>query len=100
MKEAVYQGFKKTGETLRCSLCGKVSAATASMEAKADPLAALFGEDAQPEALSLFDVEAETAKLCRKCSYYVIHPFTQRCGLHDKEVSATDSCPDFKTKKD
>lgn len=93
--EAVYEGFKKIGELRRCSACG-AEAGNGSMAAPAaDPLADLFGEDARPQGLSLFDVEAETGRLCRKCRHYVIHPFTQRCGLYDKEVSATDSCGDF-----
>jgi hypothetical protein len=98
VSETVYDGFKKVGELRRCSLCGATVTAKASAAPKVDPLAALFGEDARPEGLSLFDVEAETARLCRKCKHYVVHPFTQRCGLHDKEVSATDSCGEFEAK--
>lgn len=98
--EAVYDGFTKTGETSTCSECGQVSEAGRRNAEKKDPLAALFGEDAVPEKLELFDVEAETARLCRKCAHYVIHPFTQRCGLHDREVSATDSCPQFQNQED
>ncbi|MDF3128120.1 hypothetical protein P0Y35_02805 [Kiritimatiellaeota bacterium B1221] len=90
--EAVYEGVKKVGENLKCSGCGHLSAHKTAPAAKVDPLAALFGEDAEVEKVSLFDVDAETACLCRKCAHYVIHPFTQRCGLHDREVSATDSC--------
>jgi DNA-directed RNA polymerase subunit RPC12/RpoP len=96
LAEPVYDGFKKTGEILTCPTCGfTADAAPCSAAPKADPLAALFGDDHRPETVDLFDVEAETAKSCRKCTHYVIHPFTQRCGLHDREVSATDCCSDF-----
>jgi len=94
--EAVYEGFKKTAEAWTCSVCGAVSEETsANSGAKADPLAALFGDEVDTERIHLFDVEAETAKSCRKCKNYVIHPFTQRCSLHDKEVAATDCCSEF-----
>lgn len=98
--EAVYDGFQKVGEKRICTSCGTEQASAGGKSApKPDPLAALFGDDARPEKLELFDVEAETGRMCRKCRHYVIHPFTQRCGLHDREVSATDSCPDFEVKR-
>jgi hypothetical protein len=94
--EAVYDGFVKKGEAWTCSVCGTAGASgKAETESKTDPLAALFGDDPASEDVDLFDVEAETARSCRKCTHYVIHPFTQRCALHDKEVAATDVCPDF-----
>ncbi|WFB34949.1 hypothetical protein P3T73_12345 [Kiritimatiellota bacterium B12222] len=99
LSEAIYDGFKKVGETQRCSACGKSSASQSLRSApKKDPLAALFGEDAVPENVTIFDVEEETACMCRKCMHYVLHPFTQRCGLHDREVQAIDSCDDFVAK--
>lgn len=98
VSEPVYEGFKKIGESYRCSGCGALQASARTASANVDPLAALFGKDAAPEKISLFDVDAETACLCRKCAHYVIHPFTQRCGLHDREVSATDSCEQFEAK--
>ena len=94
--EAQYDGFTKTGEAWICSSCGWVQETEASGSSeKKDPLAAFFGDENASEDINLFDVEAETARSCRKCTHYVIHPFTQRCGLHDKEVAATDVCPDF-----
>ena len=95
VSEAVYDGFKKIGENQICSGCGTVSTSKTSSAPKIDPLVELFGDEPTEEKSSLFDVEAETAKLCRKCAHYVIHPFTQRCGIHDREVSATDSCDQF-----
>jgi len=98
--EPIYEGFKKVGETFRCTGCGAAQSKRKHDKTKADPLAALFGDDTQPEKIELFDVAAETAKLCRKCTHYVIHPFTQRCGLHDIVVLATDTCPQFEAKKE
>ncbi len=95
VEEAVYEGFKKVGENLKCCVCGNFSSKESVSESKVDPLAALFGEEAAEEKIHLFDVEPETSNLCRKCAHYVIHPFTQRCGIHDREVSATDSCDQF-----
>lgn len=98
--EPVYDGFRKVAERKTCSACGKTldGDSPPASSSKPDPLAALFGDDATPEKLNLFDVEEETGRLCRKCKHYVLHPFTQRCGLHDMEVQATDSCPQFAAK--
>ncbi|MEX2606063.1 MAG: hypothetical protein WD708_01860 [Kiritimatiellia bacterium] len=101
--DSVYDGFKKTGERTRCGQCGHEFTSpsktrgvrTVPAHAPNDPLAALFGDSREEEKLDLFDVEAETGRLCRRCAYYVLHPFTQRCGLHDREVSATDTCGQF-----
>ncbi|MGA0333300.1 MAG: hypothetical protein ACO3NW_05035 [Kiritimatiellia bacterium] len=98
VSEAQYEGFQKVAEKQKCTVCGTESQASAPPPRKADPLAALFGEGRAEKKPDLFDVEAETARLCRKCTNYVLHPFTQRCGLHDKEVAATDSCEQFEAK--
>jgi hypothetical protein len=101
--DSVYEGFKKTGERTRCAQCGhafgsqpkKRSTSAVQSSSSPDPLAAFFGESTEEASPELFDVEAETGRLCRRCTHYVLHPFTQRCGLHDREVSATDSCDQF-----
>lgn len=101
--EAVYDGFRKVGEIHRCPACGHTRQAggtkpAARQNPKGDALWERFASDDKAEALNLFDVAAETGKLCRKCRHYVVHPFTQRCMLHDMEVAATDSCPQFEAK--
>jgi hypothetical protein len=100
--DAVYDGFRKIGETRRCTLCGHVirssggrSAPPQKPAARANPLWDAFARDETGAAPGLFDVDGETARLCRKCAHYVVNPFTQRCMLHDKEVEATDTCPRF-----
>ncbi len=99
--EAVYDGFTKVGEKRICTACGKElegAGASSSPVEKPDPLAALFGDMDDESGPDLFDVEEETARLCRKCKHYVLHPFTQMCAVHDREVQATDSCPQFEAK--
>ena len=104
VSEAVYDGFRKTGEIHRCTACGQTlapqAAAPPPAKKKVDPLWAAFAAEDTPDTPSLFDVEAETSRLCRKCRHYVVHPFTQRCMLHDKEVAATDSCDQFEVKRE
>jgi hypothetical protein len=101
--DSVYDGFRKIGETHRCTLCGHViraagggkSASGKSSMPKANPLWDAFAKDETDTGPALFDVATETSRLCRKCKHYVVNPFTQRCMLHDKEVEATDSCEQF-----
>ncbi|MCC5848782.1 MAG: hypothetical protein JJU29_11885 [Verrucomicrobia bacterium] len=101
--EAVYDGFRKTGETHRCTACGHVlrdaAPAKKPLKKKGDSAWAAFSSEDEAKPLNLFDVEAETGRLCRKCAHYVVHPFTQRCSLHDIEVSATDTCDQFEAKE-
>jgi len=99
--EAVYQGFEKVGERRICTSCGQELSGGDSEESQkesVDPLAALFGDLEEETGPDLFNVEEETARLCRKCRHYVLHPFTQICAVHDREVQATDSCPQFESK--
>ena len=104
--ESVYDGFRKTGETRRCTQCGHILRDTGGRKPSAgktaapgaNPLWDAFAKDSTDDTPALFDIEAETGKLCRKCTHYVVNPFTQRCMLHDREVEATDSCEQFSAK--
>lgn len=105
--EAVYDGFHKTGETRRCSLCGYVhvlpetegrKASGSRSAARGNAFWEAFAKEHTPSDPDLFDVGQETARLCRKCAHYVVNPFTQRCMLHDRVVEATDSCDQFDAK--
>lgn len=81
-----FSGFKVVTEKKTCALCGYE-----------------FKPDEEPEYIEekpLFKDEGEEKKLCRDCQYYVVHPWTQKCTLHKKEVTALDSCPDFLQKED
>lgn len=104
--DAVYEGFRKIAETRRCTACGHVirsggganPAAGPAAAPQANPLWDAFAKDERDDGPSLFNVDSETAKLCRKCRHYVVNPFTQRCMLHDRAVEATDSCDQFDPK--
>jgi hypothetical protein len=43
--------------------------------------------------------EAGPLRICRNCRSYVVNPFTQKCMLHEREVTATDTCPDFERRR-
>lgn len=45
-----------------------------------------------------FGESAGPVQICRHCVHYVVNPFTQKCMLHHRDVSATDTCPDFEAK--
>jgi hypothetical protein len=92
-----YDGFKKVGEVLKCAACGHEFAA----EAEAPPPKAkpsIFDDSDAPRAVHVFD-DDEKGRLCRYCGHFIVNPFTQRCGRHQKVVEATDTCPDFKAKE-
>jgi hypothetical protein len=93
-REAVFDGFRKTGERFVCVSCGhayegetEVPWKTARVRPK------VFGEDDAPKRSSLF--ADEEPQNCRHCKHYLVNPFTQRCGLHRREVQATDCCAQF-----
>ncbi|MDF7822460.1 hypothetical protein P4B35_00425 [Pontiellaceae bacterium B12227] len=94
-REAVYDGFTKTGERLCCSACGFEYATEEDVPfktKKAEPV--IFTDADRSAAVEVFD-EGESSHLCRYCANYLINPFTQFCSVHKKEVQATDSCPQF-----
>ena len=94
-REALYDGFTKTGEKLICSACSFEYASEEDVPfktKKAEPV--IFTDDDRAEKVEVFD-ENENAGLCRYCANYIVNPFTQFCSLHKKEVQATDSCAQF-----
>lgn len=94
-REAVYDGFAKTGEKLVCSSCGFEYASEADVpfkQKRAEP--EIFTEADRSAKVEVFD-EEENKRLCRYCANYIINPFTQFCSMHKKEVQATDSCEHF-----
>lgn len=94
-REAVYEGFAKTGERLLCSSCGFEYAGEDAVPFKAKrPAPKLFTAADLPEKVEVFN-EGENQRLCRYCANYIVNPFTQYCALHRKEVQATDTCPRF-----
>ena len=98
-REAVYEGFKKTGEELSCSACGYAFESEADVPFKEDSKLSVFDESDKAKVIDVFAGE-ERGQNCRYCENYLVNPFTQRCSLHFKEVKATDFCDDFEPKKD
>ncbi|RKX41374.1 MAG: hypothetical protein DRP64_11405 [Verrucomicrobia bacterium] len=95
-REAVYDGFIKTGEKLTCSSCGHVYASEEEVpfkSHKAEPQ--IFTEADRSAKVEVFD-EGENKRICRYCANYTVNPFTQFCAIHKKEVQATDTCGRFK----
>jgi len=94
-REAIYDGFSKTGEKLICSACGHEYASEANVpfkEQKSEPV--IFTEADRSTKVEVFD-EDENKYICRYCANYIINPFTQFCSAHKKEVQATDTCDRF-----
>ncbi len=94
-REAVYEGFAKTGEKLICSSCGHEFPTEAEVPFKARQAGPkIFTEADRSAKVEVFD-ERENRALCRYCAHYIVNPFTQFCAVHKKEVQATDSCGRF-----
>lgn len=55
-------------------------------------------EYAPAKTPKIFDPSAER-KICQYCRHYVMNPWTQKCMVWNKEVTATDSCEKFEKKK-
>lgn len=97
VRKTKYDGFTAVGETLTCALCGHPFESEDDIDFLGSRDPAVFTEADRPRPLKVFD-ESEKGKMCRYCAEYVINPFMQRCGLHQCEVEATDTCPHFRPK--
>lgn len=96
--EPVYDGFKKTGECFVCTACGKrYASADDTPFARDDKRPRVFTEADKPQALSVFR-DDERQRSCGWCRHFVVNPFSQRCGLTNKETQATDLCVRFEKK--
>ena len=99
-REAIYDGFSKTGERLTCSSCGFEYASEDEVPFKAarsEPQ--IFTEADRSVKVEVFD-EGENKRICRYCANYIVNPFTQFCSTHKKEVQATDTCDRFDPPKE
>ena len=95
VRQPVYEGLRKVGDSFACAACGHVYASEAEvpyLEAPTTP--GVFSEADRPAKPVLFEA-GENRCLCRYCRHYVVNPFTQWCGMHRKEVAATDTCDRF-----
>lgn len=93
-----YDGFKKVGETLSCAACGHVYASEAEVPFKGRARPSIFDESDKPQTRVVFHND-EKGRMCGHCRHYVVNPFTQRCGKHNRVVEATDGCDNFATKE-
>lgn len=99
VRRPIYEGLKKTGETLHCAACGCAFGSESEVPFKEARTVSVFTEADRSSVLRIFD-EGENRRLCRYCAHYVVNPFTQWCGAHKKEVEATDSCDQFEEKEE
>ena len=99
IREAVYDGFTKTGELLKCSQCGYIVEGEAAEVLEKPKPPSLFTDEERSPEINLF-AEGENRVICRYCVHYVVNPFTQRCARHKKEVQATDTCCDFEEREE
>jgi len=95
IRKPKYDGFTKVGETLTCSSCGHEYANEDEVPFKGRKVVEVFTDADRSAGVKVFD-QGEANALCRYCIHYVVNPFMQWCGLHKKEVEATDTCLQFK----
>jgi len=98
LRAPLYEGFKKTGESLSCASCGHVFPSSEDVPYKHAAKISIFTDADRSASVKVFDETA--APFCRHCVNYVVNPFTQWCGLHRKEVAATDHCDQFTLRPD
>ena len=99
-REAVYDGFAKSGEKLICSTCGFEYASETEVpfkSKKASPK--IFTEADRSAKVEIFD-EGKNKRICRYCANYIVNPFTQFCAIRKKEVQSTDTCERFEQSED
>lgn len=96
IREPVYEGFAKTGDRLSCSGCGHVFDDESEVPYKEKETLRIFDESDRSQDPDVF--KGDDVRFCRLCRHYVVNPFMQWCGLHKKEVAATDTCPKFTPK--
>ena len=97
VREPLYEGFKKAGETLRCSACGHEFAGESDVPFKARKQASVFTQSDASAKVTVFNTD-ETGSICRHCKHYLVNPFTQRCGIRLRSVEATDTCDRFEAR--
>ncbi len=96
LREACYEGFTRVGESLRCAGCGHEFASEDEVPFKGKTVVRLFTEADRSHDPNVF--AGDEARFCLHCRHYVVNPFTQWCGVHRKEVVATDGCDHFERK--
>jgi rRNA maturation protein Nop10 len=93
-REPIYDGFSKIGEKIICVSCGHVFEDESVVPFKEHSGPAVFSDADRSKEVRIFRSD-EVGHNCRHCDHYTVNPFVQRCGLHGREVDATDLCSDF-----
>lgn len=93
LREPVYDGFTRTGESLKCSHCGHQFDSEDEIDFKEKKKISIFTEEDKSKNPDVF--ESDELTMCHRCAHYVVNPFMQWCDRHRKEVAATDTCPQF-----
>lgn len=93
LRQPRYDGFRKIGEDRVCTACGYVYPEGGG-EMRPPPKPSIFTDDDRSPEIRAF-AAGEADRLCRRCRHYVVNPFRQWCGLHRREVEATDTCDRF-----
>lgn len=102
--------WKPVGKVLVCPLCGAHlsreghhSIDSEDEDEKKKPatsaLSALLGED-DSDAIPSLEFDEGEGHFCRDCSYYIVHPFMNRCTLHECEVNPMADCGDYARRRD
>lgn len=98
--EPVYSGFKKIGEAYVCTGCGaRYASADETPFLKGPAKPHVFTEADKLARPSIFS-DDERQRSCGWCRHFVVNPFSQRCGLTNKETQATDLCVRFEKKEE
>ena len=98
--EPVYDGFKKMGEAFICTGCGtRFASAEETPFVQDASRPRIFTDADKPRVPSVFS-EDERQRCCSWCKQFVVNPFSQRCGLTNQSVQATDLCVRFEKKEE
>jgi len=103
-EKALMDGWEAVGKVLFCPMCDAHLSRQSETSLDIDPeeesdtsssaLTDLLGESEEPPAPTL-DTEGKKQPFCRDCSYMIVHPFMNRCTLHECEVNPMSDCADF-----
>lgn len=102
--EAVYEGFRKTGETFTCLACGHAYPDAAStpfalqQKATGDIFSTERASLKKDLLEDLFTTAAPRRHSCLWCRHYTVAAFDQRCGLTNDHVEPLESCERFEAK--
>jgi len=98
--EPVYEDFKKVAETFVCTACGyRYSSREKTPFVDAEGRPRVFSDADKPAAVKVFKSD-ERRRSCAWCRFFIVNPFSQRCGLNNRLVEATDVCARFAAKPD